>query len=341
MKPSILTIIILLITSCSFAQNVKLTKKEKEQAINSLIQKLNDNYVFPDVAKQAGQSIKKFEKQGVYTKVDNKVELAKLLTNQLRELMHDKHLNLWYNAKENLNLTGKEEEEAIFKQLLKRTNLGFPKIDVLDGNIGYLKINVFGQIDKVRETCAGAMAFLANTDALIIDLRNNQGGEPETVQYLVSYFFGNDPVHINSLYSRKGNKTDEFWTVPVKGTKYLDKPVFILTSESTFSAGEEMSYDLKTQNRATLIGEVTGGAANDGEVEDLGNGFFVFIPNGRAINPITHTNWEGVGVQPDVLVPAAKALVTAHQMALKTVAEKMPGQEKAFYLKAFENIKNQ
>lgn len=340
MKPSILTIVVVLLsTGTFFGQGVKLTKTTKEQVINSLIQKLNENYIFLDVAQKAEKNIRMLEKKGSYTPIDGPRELAKLLTEQLRDVVHDKHLNLWYNPEKPRDNASRQEQEASFMRQMKRANLGFPKIDILEGNIGYLKIEGFGPASKVAETCSGAMMFLANTDALIIDLRNNQGGEPDLVQYLASYFFDDKPVLLNSLYYRKKNKTDEYWTIPVKGSKYIGKPVFILTSNTTFSAAEELAYDLKTQNKATLVGETTGGGANDGEVIELGNGFFAFIPTGKAINPVTHTNWEGTGVKPDVAIAANKALATAHQMALKAVMEKMPEQEKQFYTKALANIK--
>ncbi|MEE1944534.1 S41 family peptidase [Pedobacter sp. KR3-3] len=340
MKRILLTLLIILLTSGQFfGQTLKLTKTEKGQVINSLIEKLNDNYIFLDVAQKAAKNIKMLEKKGSYTQIDEPKNLAKLLTEQLREVVHDKHLNLWYNSNKPATQTSPQEQEASFMRQMKRVNLGLPKIDILEGNVGYLKIEGFGPVEKVGETCSGAMMFLANTDALIIDLRDNQGGEPDLVQYLASYFFDDKPILLNSLYYRKKNKTDEYWTVPVKGSKYTDKPVFILINNTTFSAGEELAYDLKTQHKALLVGETTGGGANDGEVFELGNGFFAFIPTGKAINPITHTNWEGTGVAPDVAVPATKALTTAHQMALKAVMEKMPEQEKPFYAKALANIK--
>lgn len=340
MKRTILTSIMILLTTAQFfGQTVKLTKTEKEQVINSLIEKLNDNYIFLDVAQKASKNIKALQKKGSYDQIDEPAKLAKLLTEQLREVVHDKHLNLWYSPKKPVVPTSPQAQEESFMRQMKRANLGLPKLDILEGNVGYLKIEGFGPVNKVGETCSGAMMFLANTDALIIDLRNNQGGEPDLVQYLASYFFDDKPVLINSLYYRKKNKTDEYWTVPVKGSKYIDKPVFILINNSTFSAGEELAYDLKTQRKAVLVGETTGGGANDGEVFELGNGFFAFIPTGKAINPITNTNWEGTGVEPDVAVSATKALTTAHQMALKAVMEKMPEQEKPFYAKALANIK--
>src|SRR6185437_14342657 len=125
---------------------------------------------------------------------------------------------------------------------------------------------------------------------------------------LLSYFFAeNDGRHLNDIYWHKDGTTDQFWTVPVAGSRFLG-PVYVLTSARTFSGGEECAYDFQTQKRATLVGETTGGGANPGGMVPLGGGLAAFVPTGKAINPVTKTNWEHVGVKPDIAVPAADAL---------------------------------
>ena len=160
------------------------------------------------------------------------------------------------------------------------------------------------------------MNFVANTEALIFDLRQNGGGDPEMVAHICSYLFGDRPVHLNDLYWRKQNKTDEFWTKPAVAAKKFSGDVYILTSSRTFSGAEEFSYDLKNLKRALVIGETTGGGAHPGGVARLSDHFGVFVPVGRAISPITKTNWEGTGVEPDVKVPKELPLKTAYSMAL-------------------------
>jgi C-terminal processing protease CtpA/Prc len=170
------------------------------------------------------------------------------------------------------------------------------------------------------------MALLANTDALIIDLRANGGGSPEMVQYLCSYFFEGEPVHLNDLYFRPENETRQFWTLSwIPGRRYVGKPLYLLTSSRTFSGAEEFAYDMQTQKRATIVGETTGGGANPGGPVDIAAGFEVFVPMGRAINPVTQTNWEGKGVEPEVKCAAAEALVRAHKLALQGLLEKAEG----------------
>src|SRR5262249_37311884 len=174
------------------------------------------------------------------------------------------------------------------------------------------------------ETAAAAMSFLANTDALIIDVRKNGGGSPGMVALVCSYLFDGRPRHLNSLAWRKsgGEEVQQWWRLPyVPGKRYIDKDVYVLTSKRTFSAAEEFTYNLQTQKRATIVGEATGGGAHPGGPQPINDHFAVWIPSGRAVNPITKTNWEGTGVKPDIEVPADQALKTAHLTALKKALE--------------------
>ncbi|MBO9618455.1 MAG: S41 family peptidase [Niabella sp.] len=343
MRQFIFLISFFLLAAASFGQEPGLKSEEKDRVVDSLIRKLEANYISANVAQAGGQHLRNLQKTANYKSIGNPQQLAALLTDALRGVAHDKHLNLWYSKEKAaavaMDPVKAATQEAAFMRQMQRVNLGFSKMELLDGNVGYLKIDGFGPVDKVGQTCTGAMLFLANTDALILDLRNNQGGEPEMVQYLASYFFDTVPVHLNDLYYRNKNKTDAYWTIPVPGARYLDKPVYLLTSGTTFSAGEELAYDLQTLKRGTVVGAITGGGANDGVAMDLGSGFFVYMPEGRAINPVTKTNWEGTGVQPDVPVPSETALTTAHKMALKAIIGKTPEKEKQFYTKALETIK--
>ncbi len=157
------------------------------------------------------------------------------------------------------------------------------------------------------------------------------------VQYLCSYFFG-EKVHLNSLYWREGDRTDEFWTLEkVNGTKMPDVPLFVLTSNYTFSGAEEFSYNMQTQKRATLIGETTGGGANPGGTRPINDNLSVFIPTGKAINPITGTNWEGVGVVPEVKVEADVALEKGIELAT-AAAKEYRSEMEASYKEVFNGI---
>lgn len=174
-----------------------------------------------------------------------------------------------------------------------------------------------------KNVVASVMGFLANCDAIIIDLRQNGGGDPDGVRLICSYFFDSNPVHLNDLYYRPEDKTEEYWTLKeVDGKRMPDVDVYVLTSNYTFSGAEEFTYNLKNLKRATIVGETTGGGAHPGGIMAVNNNFVMFVPNGRAINPITKTNWEGTGVTPDVEVSADKALETARLLALEKLAVK-------------------
>ena len=192
---------------------------------------------------------------------------------------------------------------------------GFKEVRILDGNVGYLDIRSFAQLHVGRDYADSSMQVLSGSDAIIIDLRENGGGYPEMVQYLCSYFFG-ERVHLNSLYWREGDRTQEFWSLEkVTGRKMPDVPLFVLTSEKTFSAAEEFSYNMQSQKRATLIGQTTRGGANPGRIMRLNDKLEAIIPVGKAVNPITKTNWEGVGVVPDITTSLEGSLEKAHELA--------------------------
>lgn len=199
----------------------------------------------------------------------------------------------------------------------------FGRTERLAGDIAYVEILSFGfPPEAVREEASRIMSAAADAKALILDLRANGGGSPFTVALVASYVFGADPVHLNSLYFRPADRTDDFYTDPrVTGTRFgPTKPVYVLTSSRTFSGAEEFAYDLQTRKRATIVGETTGGGANPGGPVPLPYGLTLFVPTGRAINPITKTNWEGVGVKPDVAVDANSGLDVAHPLAQQALA---------------------
>ena len=167
------------------------------------------------------------------------------------------------------------------------------------------------------------MSFVEDCNALIFDMRFNGGGDPSGIQVITSYLFGEEPVHLNDLYFRPKDTTEQYWTLKdIKGKRMPDVPVYILTSSFTFSGAEEFTYNLKNLKRATVIGETTGGGAHPGGVNIADDNFAVFVPVGRAINPITKTNWEGTGVTPDVEISSTKALTKAHILALEKISSR-------------------
>lgn len=307
-------------------KKVPIGKQFKNEVLDSLLQRLHTFYVFPNTVVEIEKAIRLYKKKGYYSNITDSKAFADTLTNQLFVLTHDKHLSVSFNEENpspsQTTVTDEEDRAKSFQRFKIQKNFGFAKIDILDGNIGYLKIEAFFPVEDAVQTATAAMNYLANTDALIIDLRPNHGGEPEMVQYLASYFFDTIPVHLNDLYWREGNKTIQYWTLPnVSGKRYLNKSIYILTNEETFSAGEEFTYDLQSLKKAIVIGETTGGGANPGSEVSVTGQFVAFIPNGRAINPITKTNWEGTGVKPDFATSKGKTLIEAQIIALKKLVE--------------------
>jgi hypothetical protein len=298
----------------------------KHQIIQRLGQELTDRYIFPDRAAKAVGALAGAERFGAFDSVNDPEAFAKAVTAKLAETLHDKHLNLWYSSE----VLPPQEDPAspspaameIERKRMAFSNFGIVKAMRLRGNVGYLDIIGFPPGELMGPTLQSAMQFLSNTDSLIIDMRTNGGGDPSGVALLCSYLFpAGQKVHINDLYMRTAKttsgKTEEYWTTTVPGVPYTGKTVYVLTSSHTFSGGEEFSYDMQTHKRATLVGETTGGGANPGDEIRLTAHFSAFIPNGRAINPITHTNWEGVGVKPDISTGAEQALQTAYLALLR------------------------
>jgi retinol-binding protein 3 len=201
----------------------------------------------------------------------------------------------------------------------ERFNYGFNKLESLPGNVGYLEIASFANLDEgSKETASTLLSALANFDSIILDLRRNGGGNTPMAAYVASYFLGPKPARLSTIYWRDENRTVDVmtWEV-VTGRRSLDRDLFLLVGPSTFSAAEDFSYSLQQLKRATLVGETTGGGAHMGKgLQRISPLFTAFIPVGQSINPITNTNWEGVGVKPDVKVPVDKALIEAHRLAI-------------------------
>ena len=323
---AVLCLFALSAVSVSFAQpeqpDLTIDAATRTQVVDTILKRLNESYVFPDIAKKMEASIRERVAKKEYDQITSAKQFATTLTNDLQAISHDKHLRVRYSYEAVPERGPRQEPTAEEREQRKRDltwmNHGFSKVERLRGNIGYLEFLNFMDEELGADTVAAAMNFVNGTDALIIDMRNNGGGNPAMVALVCSYLFGPEPVHLNDLYWREGNRTDEFWTrKELSGKRYLNKDVYVLTSKRTFSGAEEFTYNLKNLKRATIIGETTGGGAHPGGGFRISEHFGMFIPTGRAISPITKTNWEGTGVTPDISVPADQALLVARIMALK------------------------
>ena len=296
-----------------------LDQQTRTAVIEAAAKALEDKYVFPDIGKQMAAKIRENNTSKAYDTLTTGEDLSKRLTEDLYAIAHDRHIRVYYPEPEVHDGPPTADDEARFQKELAWSNFAFPEVKRLAGNIGYIKVDAVVPPTIGGDTANAAMAFVANTDALIIDERDGHGGDPEMVDLICTYLFPiGDRVHLNDFERREEPKHQEYYTFGwVPGKRYIGKDVYVLTSHTTFSGSEELAYDLKVLKRATIVGEVTGGGANPGEEFPLSHAFGIFVPTGRAVNPITKTNWEGVGVQPDVAVTADKALDMGHYLALK------------------------
>lgn len=321
---------------------------QADSVINILSAKLKDQYVFKDKGTEFSKKLTDNLKSGKYKNLTNE-KLAQALDADLQNWSNDKHLHIGYSAEvlpdvKEMQTEIPAQEKQAYAEYLRHDNYGIAKLDVLNGNIGYINFKYLCTPEFAGDSYAAMMNYLAGTYALIIDLRQCGGAtSPDAIPFICSYLF-DKPTHLNDLYWRKNDNTTQAWTYAyVPGKKFLDKPVYVLTSNSTFSGAEELAYDLKNLKRATIIGGQTGGGANPGGDITLTPHFRVFMPSGRAINPITKTNWEGIGVEPDTTTNPAKALYVANIAALNSIKNSTKDEGWKIYLSGVitETEKNQ
>jgi hypothetical protein len=311
---------------------------ERRAAIDGVLERLKRSYVFPDTAVAMERAVRARQRRGEYDGVTSAREFAESLTVHLQAVSRDRHLRVRYSPQpipERSKRDDPDPQERVRERAFGRwVNFGFERVERLVGNVGYLELGTFAfdeaDMAEIENVAAAAFAFLANTDALLIDVRRNGGGSPHIVAQVSSYLFGPDSVHLNSLYWRPDDRTERFFTRrDVAGPRYgPQRPVYVLTSRNTFSGAEEFAYNLQALRRATIVGDTTGGGAHPGRMERITEHFGVWVPTGRAINPITKTNWERVGVRPDVAVASDQALRTAHLSALRVLRDRATDPER-------------
>jgi len=332
---------VLLLPDHVFGQDIdyKLDEKERALTIDSINLKLKTLYVYPKVAEEMATFLEKKLREGEYKTIIDPIRFSEQLTSDLQSISHDKHLRVIYGPKliaERANAISDEDIANLEKkeiEQMRQNNFGFKEVKILDGNIGYLDLRGFDPPEYGGSTAVAAMNFLSNADALIIDLRYNGGGSTSMIQLISSYLFEGGDIHLNNLYFRPNDENRQTWTLPyVPGKRLPETDVYILTSKRTFSAAEEFCYNLKNLNRATLIGETTGGGAHPVEEEIATSRYMVWIPKGRAINPITNTNWEGTGVTPHIETNADEALMVAQIKALEKLVGKATDDSRIYYL---------
>jgi Peptidase family S41/N-terminal domain of Peptidase_S41 in eukaryotic IRBP len=309
---------------------------------------LRANYVFPELAERAATAIEARLADGEYDNLDE-IALTELVTRQLQEVCDDKHLALRLGGgppgpggpgprpggpgprrhgpgpgpgpdHDDGKPRDHETRLLTMRQRARLDNFGIRRVERLDGNVGYLDVRRVAMPANAGPAIGAAMELVAGTYALIIDLRHNGGGSPEGVVFWCSYLFDERPTHLNDIFHADTGETRQFWALPyVPGTRYVDRPVYVLTSSHTFSGGEDFCYTLQALGRATVIGETTGGGAHPTRGFPISPAVHIAVPFARSVNPVTGTNWQGTGVVPDVAVPEDQARDVAYARALRHV----------------------
>jgi Peptidase family S41/N-terminal domain of Peptidase_S41 in eukaryotic IRBP len=304
------------------------------EAVTTTLALLRANYVFPEVADRAAAAVEARLAAGEYDDLDERA-LAERLTSHLNDICDDKHLRVRAGrgprpgprrlpqSPDSREQPGDYEARVLARRRMGRLdNFGIHRVERLDGNVGYLDVRRVAVPENAGPAIAAAMELVAGTYALIIDLRRNGGGAPDGVVFWCSYLFAEEPTHLNDIFRADTGETRQFWALPyVPGPRYLDRPVSVLTSERTFSGGEDFAYTLQALGRAEVIGETTGGGAHPTRMFPISASLHIAVPFARSVNPVTGANWQGTGVVPDIAAGEAEAVDVAYAKALRHVLD--------------------
>lgn len=316
---------------------VVLDRTMRAQTIDTLVAKLNDHYVFPDIARKIETVLHQRQQEGNYDGIRNGYKLAQQLTADVRSVAKDLHMKVRFAPGLDMSDEADQPEPASLAEWEQRNNFllrpilrhmatrGKVRVGRLGDNVGYLKVSGFPDAFLIRDKFAAAMDQLSDTDGLIMDLRRNGGGDPQAVVLLVSYFV-DGRTRLNDIWDRDTGNTVQHWTHDkLDGKRYGGKkPVLILVGPETASAGEDFAYTMQAMKRATLIGQPTWGGAHPVSPHRIGEHFYAVIPSQRSISPITGSNWEGVGVVPDIAATPDSALAVARKLMQRRLHDNAP-----------------
>ncbi|MEU3500938.1 S41 family peptidase [Streptomyces hundungensis] len=297
-----------------------LTKLEPVPVIDETARLLTEHYVFPEVAEQLAGLLRRRLAEGAYD-VEAAEELAGLVTADLQSVNGDRHLRL----KHHVDPVPTKEGAATLESMRRDCDAslgGAPRVQLLNGGVAVVELApMLFPLEWAAEPLGAALTLASRAQALIVDLRANRGGDPDAVAFVCSYLL-DERTHLNTMYWRRGERSEQSWSLPhVPGARFGgSKPLYVLSSTSTFSAAEELAYDLQQLGRAVVVGEPSRGGAHPCQGWTVHPHLEATVPVGRAVNPVSSTNWEGTGVQPDVPCAATDALDRAHALALAHLA---------------------
>lgn len=285
--------------------------------VEQLSQQLDSLYVIPTLAVSLSRHIKQRLRDHAYDRIGSPRAFADTLSHDLASVAHDLHLWVRYFPPLGANMGGVDLDETWL-------NHGYPFVRILDGNVAYLDVRSFTANDQAERASDAAMTLVKDCDAIIVDLRNNGGGNTPAMVRLAGYFFP-DSAHLSDLYWRDTKDTIRVWSQAHPTLSLARQPMFILTSRRTFSAAENFAYALQRLRRATVVGEPTRGGAHTGKgLVNLGYGIRALIPAGEVLDPTSKANWERVGVTPDVTAADSTALGVAHHAAIVQLLRDAP-----------------
>src|SRR5262245_40375814 len=286
--------------------------------VEHLVAHLNQSYVFPERAMRAAELLRSRRQQGAYDDAAGP-ELCERISADLLQACDDKHLRLIWHETPPVARDEARLHEQLRKQI-RRENHGVRRVELLPSSIGLIELTIIPEASSGGPTLAAAMQLVSYTAALILDLRATRGGSPDGVALLSSYLFADGEVHLSDIVEGPNGPTRQYWTTAyLLGPRYLDRPVYVLTSSTTFSGGEALAYDLQAHGRAVIVGETTRGGAHPSVMVPLTGQIELRLPVARSVNAVTGDNWEGVGVEPDIAVAASEALDLARRVVVQTL----------------------
>ncbi|WP_405425283.1 S41 family peptidase [Streptomyces erythrochromogenes] len=287
-----------------------------EEIIERALERIGAGYVFPEKAVDIDAAVRRRLAAGEYDGLDERA-LCETVTAHIQEVCPDKHLRLlWVEEPQSLEPEDQDAGRAAFLALLEAENHGVRRVERLEDGVALVDLRLISTAEEGAAVIGAAMQLAARGSALVLDLRACRGGSPEGAAMWCSYFFPDDQVHLNDIYERRTGTTRQYWTVAhLPAPRYLDRPVYVLTSALTFSGGEDVAYTLQAHGRAVVVGETTRGGAHPTDRHAVSEHVLVAVPAARTINTVTGGNWEGVGVVPDIAAPADQALDAALKAA--------------------------
>lgn len=331
MKNTFIAIAFLFTCSGYSQDTLILDNNFKREVVYSVASIMKEKYLYPRIGERMAEFLISQYEKGEYNNLSEVKPFCSRITSDMRSIDNDKHLWVFYSPEEAYevkayhNLVPEDEVNKIndqYYEIDRRENFGYKKVEILDGNVGYLDLEYFTNSDTTEQALKGAMQFLSNSDAIIIDLRNNGGGQGS--QYLPSYFFAEgELINLGGCLCRDSSLNVESWTLSrIEGKRMPETDLYILTSSKTFSAAEGFAYSMQSLKRGVVVGESTKGGAHPVDILIVKGGILTQFPICESFNPITKTNWERVGVKPDIKTSSESALKIAHITALENIMKK-------------------